>query len=440
MKKTLFTFASILLAGQAMAQETLSLAQCLQMGIERNLNLKTYEGNVLKGKHNISENRSRLLPQINIGAALNDNFTPPVSVTDGRAYGKPYNVTKTLQYSSSASLQLQMPLYSQTALTALEISKTLDQLNSLSYEKAREDLIVQISKMYYLAQNTEEQIGIIKDNIKRLEELRDITQAFHDNDMALSVDVKRVNVNLENLSVQYDNAKAMLTQQYNMMKYVIDYPAEKDITVEKADIEEVNLAALSGLNENLYELQLLRTQQTLAEQQKKLAKSGYLPTLALTCNWTYMAYTDKFKNWFHSGESNHWYKSNGIGLSLRIPIFDGLEKRSKIRKAQVDIDNAKLSYENALKGMQTQYANAVNDLANNQRNFSKQRDNYLLAEDIYKVTSDRYREGIASMTEVLQDEMSMSDAQNNYLTAHFNYQVANLTLLKLTGQLEKLTK
>ena len=398
MKKTLFTFASILLAAQAMAQETLSLAQCLQMGIERNLNLKTYEGNVLKGKHNISENRSRLLPQINIGAALNDNFTPPVSVTDGRAYGKPYNVTKTLQYSSSASLQLQMPLYSQTALTALEISKTLDQLNLLSYEKAREDLIVQISKMYYLAQN---------------------------NDMALSVDVKRVNVNLENLSVQYDNAKAMLTQQYNMMKYVIDYPAEKDIMVEKADIEEVNLAALSGLNENLYELQLLRTQQTLAEQQKKLAKSGYLPTLALTGNWTYMAYTDKFKNWFHSGESNHWYKSNGIGLSLRIPIFDGLEKRSKIRKAQVDIDNAKLSYENALKGMQTQYANAVNDLANNQRNFSKQRDNYLLAEDIYKV---------------LQDEMSMSDAQNNYLTAHFNYQVSNLTLLKLTGQLERLTK
>ena len=440
MKKTLFTFASMLLAAQAMAQETLSLAQCLQMGIERNLNLKTYEGNVLKGKHNISENRSRLLPQINIDAALNDNFTPPVSVTDGRAYGKPYNVTKTLQYNSSASLQLQMPLYSQTALTALEISKTLDQLNSLSYEKAREDLIVQISKMYYLAQNTEEQIGIIKDNIKRLEELRDITQAFHDNDMALSVDVKRVNVNLENLSVQYDNARAMLTQQYNMMKYVIDYPAEKDIAVEKGDIEEVNLAALSGLNENLYELQLLRTQQTLAEQQKKLAKSGYLPTLALTGNWTYMAYTDKFKNWFHSGESNHWYRSNGIGLSLRIPIFDGLEKRSKIRKAQVDIDNAKLSYENALKGMRTQYANAVNDLANNQRNFSKQRDNYLLAEDIYKVTSDRYREGIASMTEVLQDEMSMSDAQNNYLTAHFNYQVANLTLLKLTGQLEKLTK
>lgn len=127
---------------------------------------------------------------------------------------------------------------------------------------------MQISKMYYLAQNTEEQIGIIKDNIKRLQELRDITQAFHDNDMALGVDVKRVNVNLENLSVQYDNAKAMLTQQYNMLKYVIDYPADQDIVVEKANVETIDLAALTGLNVNQYELQLLQTQKTLAEQQK----------------------------------------------------------------------------------------------------------------------------------------------------------------------------
>ena len=178
----------------------------------------------------------------------------------------------------------------------------------------------------------------------------------------------------------------------------------------------------------------------LAEQQKKLAKDGYLPTLALSANWAYTAYTDKFKNWFHSGESNHWYQSNGIGLSLRVPVFDGFEKRSKIRKAQADIDNAKLSYENLLKNMQTQYANAINDLANNRRNFNKQRENYQLAEDIYGVTVDRYREGIVSMVEVLQDEMSMSDAQNNYLTANYNFKISNLNVLKLTGQLGKLTE
>ena len=440
MKSLVFTFALLLSSTAGNAQEKLTLGQCLNIGIENNLSLKIAKGEIVKGKHNISENRSRLLPQINFSASLNDNFDPPVSVTDGTAYGKTYNVTKTLQYNSSAALALQMPLYSQTALTAISIAKTLDQLNQLSYEKAREDLMVQISKMYYLIQNTTEQISIVNDNIRRFKELRDITQAFYDNGMALEIDLKRINVKIETMDVQLANAKAMLSEQYNMLKYVMDYPAEKDIVVEEKVVDKVDDAQLTGLNTNLYELQLLQKKLDMAELQKKMAKDGYLPTLALSANWAYTAYTDKFKNWFHSGESNHWYRSNGIGLQLRVPVFDGFEKRSKIRKAQVDIDNAKLSYENALKSMQTQYANAINDLANNQRNYVKQRDNYRLAEGIYGVTVDRYREGIVSMVEVLQDEMSMSDAQNNYLTANYNFKISNLNVLKLTGQLGKLTE
>ena len=50
----------------------------------------------------------------------------------------------------------------------------------MSYGKAREDIILQISKMYYLGQVTAEQIVLIKANITRLEELRDITRAFFD--------------------------------------------------------------------------------------------------------------------------------------------------------------------------------------------------------------------------------------------------------------------
>ena len=171
-----------------------------------------------------------------------------------------------------------------------------------------------------------------------------------------------------------------------------------------------------------------------------MIKQGYLPSLSLTGNLTYSAFTDKFSNWFHSGPSNHWYNSSGLGVTLRIPVFDGLERRSKIRKAKFDVENARLAYDDALKGLRTQYLNATNDLMNSRRNFTKQRDNYRLAEDVYRVTTDRYREGIASMTEVLQDEMSMSEAQNNYVTAHYDYRVTNLSLLKLTGKLDSLLK
>lgn len=426
--------------GSVGAQEILSLGRCLQIGIENNLGLQTKQNEVRKGQHAISENRAKLLPQINAVASFNDNFNPPVSVTDGSAYGNPYNVTKTLQYNASAGLQLQMPLYNQTAYTAVDIARTLDNINRLTYEKAREDLILQIAKMYYLGQSTAEQIEIVRENIDRLRELRDITQAFYDNGMAMEVDLKRVNINLENMQVQYDNAQAMLAQQLNLLKYVMDYPADANIGLEPVDTENIQTAELTGLNTNLYELQLLRSQGELAERQKRMISQGYLPSLSLTANWMYTAYTDKAKNWFHSGPSNHWYDSNGIGLTLRIPIFDGLDKRSKLRKAKIDIENIRINQENMQKNLETQYLNATNDLMNNRRNFLKQKDNYRLAEDVYEVTTDRYREGIASMTEVLQDEMRMSEAQNNYISAHYNYRVTNLTLLKLTGQTESLLK
>lgn len=440
MKRLLLTFAVTCSLFPLKAQEVLTLEQCLKTGIENNLSLETKRNDILKGKHTLSENRAKLLPQINAIASFNDNFNPPVSVTDGSAYGNPYNVTHTLQYNASAGLQLQMPLYNQTIYTALSIAETMDKINGLSYEKAREDLMMQIAQMYYLGQSTSEQIAIVKENIRRLEELRDITTAFFDNGMAMEVDVKRVNINLENLQVQYDNAVSMLTQQLNLLKYVMDYPAEKEIALTPVDTEHITPVALSGLSENLSELQLLRQQGTLAEKQQKMISQGYLPSLSLTGNFMYSAFTDKAKNWFHSGPSNHWYNSSGIGLTLRIPVFDGFDKRSKLRKARIDTENVRLTYENTRKNLQTQYLNATNELMNSQRNFTKQKDNYLLAEDVYEVTSDRYREGIASMTEVLQDEMRMSEAQNNYVTAHYNYRMTNLSLLKLTGNLETLLK
>lgn len=179
------------------AQKTLTLEECLKLGIENNLSLEGSRNEMRKAKHLLSENRAKLWPQISAVAGFNDNFNPPVSVTDGSAYGNLYNVTKTLQYNASAGLQLQMPLYNQTVYTAVDIARTLNELNRLSYEKAREDLMMQISKMYYLGQNTMEQLTLIQENMVRLRELRDITLAFFDNGMAMEVDVKRVNINLE---------------------------------------------------------------------------------------------------------------------------------------------------------------------------------------------------------------------------------------------------
>ena len=435
-KKKLFLLTFIVSAFTASAQKVLTLEECLQQGIENNLGLRSKQNDMRKASYSVSENRALLLPQINAFANFNDNFEPPVSVTDGSSYGVPYNVTHTLQFSSNVGLQLNLPIYNQTLYTTLAITKLVKDMSALTYGKAREELILQICKMYYLGQVTTEQLVLVKENIDRLQELKNITEAFYDNGMVVEVDLKRVIINLENLRAQYDNAKAILEQQLNTLKYVIDYPFDEAIALSPIDTDIVYTTELAGLSENLWEFRQLNLQNEIAERQKDLIAQGYLPSLNLTGSWMYSAWTDKFKNWFHSGESNKWYRSYGIGLSLRIPVFDSFNRKYKLRKADVDIENIRLNTENTRKALTTQYLNATNDLMNTQRNYQRQKANFLLAEEVWNTTTERYREGIASMTEVLQDEMRVSEAQNNYINASFSYRLANLTLLRLTGKLE----
>ena len=238
-KKKLFLLTFIISAFTASAQKVLTLEECLQQGIENNLGLRSKQNDMRKASYSVSENRALLLPQINAFANFNDNFEPPVSVTDGSSYGVPYNVTHTLQFSSNVGLQLNLPIYNQTLYTTLAITKLVKDMSALTYGKAREELILQICKMYYLGQVTTEQLVLVKENIDRLQELKNITEAFYDNGMVVEVDLKRVIINLENLRAQYDNAKAILEQQLNTLKYVIDYPFDEAIALSPIDTDIV---------------------------------------------------------------------------------------------------------------------------------------------------------------------------------------------------------
>ena len=109
MKRLLFIFSFFCLPViGGSAQNVLTLENCLRIGIENNLSLQGKRKAMQKSKYGVSENRVKLLPQINGFANFNDNIDPPVSVTDGSSYGVPYNITRTLQYGANVGLELQM--------------------------------------------------------------------------------------------------------------------------------------------------------------------------------------------------------------------------------------------------------------------------------------------------------------------------------------------
>ena len=417
----------------------LTLRDCLTKAIECNLSMTVQRNEVESAKQGIAENRAKLLPQINGFANYGHNFEPVVSATDQSfAGGADYWITHTLPYSFSTGAQLSMPLYNQTLLTSQQLVKLVADASELKWQKAREDLMMNVCKLYYLAQVTTEQLRLINDNIAQLTGLREHTKAYQENDMVLEVDLQRVDLNLQNLRTAYNNAQLTLQQQYNTLKYVMNVPAGEEIRVASGDVEALAQTDATGLSENLPELQLLHKSHEMAEKQLKMVKHGYLPSLSLTGFVQWSAWSKEFDRWFHQGPENDLWNAYGFGLSLRVPIFDGFDKRHKTKKAKLAVNNARVKLEDSRAALDNQYRNAVMERDNALRTYHQQKESYRLAEKVYQVTSDQYLEGVTTMTAVMQDQISINQARSAYVNAHLNYQLANLTIIKLTGQIEKL--
>lgn len=428
--------------------DTLTLSRCIDIGIENNLSLKRAGEDIRISEIAKSENRSKLLPIIMASASFTDNVNRGTSLSDGANLGKvlgidmPYMAGRGLQYSTNGGFQFSMPLYDQTIYTGINIADRMVEISRCSFDKAVEDLTMEIAKLYYLIQTTQEQIILTGTNIRRLEELRDITTALHDNDMALQVDVQRVEINLENLRVQLDNANSLCEQQKNLLRYTIDVAPDFPISVSRISSNDLLTESrlLIGVSPELKELRLLNMQSELLLKKKQSIKQSYLPTLSLVAGTSWTAYTDRFSNYFHSHPTNHWYNATFWGLQLKIPIFDGLARKHKISTVNAEYSRTRLLIEDTERQFHTQYDNAVNDWHNNVRNLKRSSDNYLLSEEVYGVTAVQYKEGVASMSTLLQDEMRMTEAQNSYVTTLYNYLMAELKLLKLTNQLDTLSK
>lgn len=441
----MFTIGAVECIAQS---DTLTLKRCIEIGIENNLTLQQKQQDIHIAEIGQSENRHKLIPVIQGYANFVHNVERATSVTDGPNLSKllgvdaPYMVGQGLDFQTTGGFQLSMPLYNQTLYTGIQIADKMKEISEASYEKAKEDLTVEISKLYYLAQTTAKQIELIRSNIGRMESLKSITSAFYDNDMALKVDVQRVDINLENLRTQLTNAEAMYEQQLNLLRYTLNFAPDTPILLStlKGYIDYDDSYLLRGLSPDLYELQLLNMQSEVLQKQKKMINQGYLPTLSLVGATQWTAFTDKFENYFHTHPTNKWYNHTYWGLQLNVPIFDGLAKRNKSRKVAAQYTQLQTTIADTEKKLQTQYQNSLNDWHNNIRNAERQRENYRLAESVYIVTSDQYKEGVASMSDLLQDEMRMTEAQNGYISALYKYMVSELSLLKLTGQLNRLTE
>jgi outer membrane protein TolC len=423
----------------------LSLIACVQTAIERNIHAQTARIDHEKSGYKIEETRAALLPQIGISGSLQDNLKLPTTLISGDLFGQPGTLQPLrmgVQYNTSAAITVNQVLYNQTALTSLKIAEQADDLSRLGVEKASENLAQEIAKLYFLAQTTAQQKALIENNISRTKRMTDITKTLLDNGMGKQVDYDRINVNLQNLYTQLSNTGALHEQQLNMLKYMLEIPVQSNIALT----DTVNMPLLQAEPMPVVDfsahidIRMLESQKEIARLNQKAVSHGYIPALSSTGQYAFQGMRTEFANYFNSSPENKWYNSSYIGVSLSFPVFDGWQKRAKYRQAKSDYTKAALTMENTKERFNADFKNALNNYYNHKTNVERQKQNIALAETVYAETTLKYREGLASMSDLLQDEMALSHAQSNYLNALYNFKEAEIKIMSLNGEIGELIK
>ena len=436
----------ILTLGQLLqAQENktigLSLQDCMKMAVEKNINVRVAQIDKEKSQAKKDESVAALLPKINMNGSFQDNLSIASTMIPGAFVGKPGTeiaMQMGSQYSAIASLGISEVLFDRTTWLALKISKKSVVMNSLAVEKAGEEIAADAARLYFLALTTIEQQKLVEGNIERAEKLKKITQVTLDNGTGVQVDLDRVSVNLENYYTQLSNSKAMLEQQLNMMKYILNISQQQNIVLtEKADMKLLVAEPASTTDFSTHvDIKLLESQLEINLLNQKKTSSEYLPTLNFQGLYAYQGLKSEFNDYFASNSA--WYPYSYMTINLKIPIFDGFAKHSKSRQATLEQQKTQEKLDATKESFSMNYRNALNNYMNYKSNAIRQQQNLKLAEKVYDLTSQKYSQGLAPMTSLLQDETSMSNAQSQFLTALDNLREAEVKILSINGGIKNM--
>ncbi|MBF9254548.1 TolC family protein [Pontibacter sp. 172403-2] len=419
----------------------LTLQEAVKYAIEHNEDVAKANLDQQIGQQIIREAKSNGLPQLSGYGTLDYYPALPTQILPGALAGREEDIAVKFgkDFNSSAGVEFTQMLFSKSYFVGLEAAKSTKDLYRLRAEMAEEDVMYNVGTAYFGVLQTQEQFNNINANLEKLAQLEKILTLQYQNDMVKKVDVSRVTVNITNLQTQKEALLTALEQQKNMLKFFMGMPLDQDINLADATITLDNTAPAAvipgEISRNRVQLELLQKQKELTGLQASNIKAGYYPSLSAYGRYGYQVQRDDlFSN------EQPWYPVSVVGLKLSVPIFDGFRKDAQIKQANLEMQKLDMDIQKFNKNTAVELTNAISQLQNSQHAIAAQKGNVDLAQEVYDTTNKLYKEGISPLTELLDAEVALREAQTNLNNEKLKYQVAQLSYLKAKGDLETLTK
>ncbi len=428
-------------------QGPLTLKTVLLYALANNQQIAITRFDERTGEEKIREARSQALPQVNASGLFQDNVQKqvlvlPPGISFPGATGKPIPITLTYQVTAQATLD--QKIFDQSVFTALKAAKAGMDYYKMHTQLTQTQVIEQVAQVYYKAQVTGTQVAVLDSNIANISKVMESTQTQFQLGLARKIDVDRLKVNLTNLNTQRVSLLDSIIQQgyqlRNLMGMSLDEPLALDLFSPKSVEDEIgsNPSLDNGLNlNNRLEYTILKKQAELEGYQKKANQAAYYPSLDLQGLYNTNGVSDKF-DFIGHGKTAIWYQTGYFSLNLKVPLYDGGGRRSRVNQAQIAIDQYNKQAEQTASQLDLDYRNSKIFLQTSINTINAQRANLDLAREVYTVTQSNYGQGLSSLTDLLDAENSYLQAENNYNSALLQYKLAEIGLIKANGNLQSL--
>jgi outer membrane protein TolC len=446
--KRIFTSVLLCVALGSNAQNAYTLQGAIDYALANNA---TYLNSIVDqqlAEMKRKEIRGIGLPQIGGSFDVTNMFIIPTQLIPADAFdlskfipGAPspapgtYNAVQFgIQYNATAGVTASQLIFSSDYIVALQASKAYQELSQVAVNRTAVETKVNVTKAYYNVLVSRERAKMLDIQLTKLKKLQEDVKIMNDNGVVEKLDLDRITLAYNNLMAEQEKVSKLVGLTEYLLKFQMGLAMNEAISLSDSlmPVETAQIVSPTSNYAGRYDYVIAETALTLQQLELKRQKLKYLPTLAAFGTYSQSAMRPEL-NLF---ANEKWYPTGIVGLKMSIPIWDGgqtyfIRQQAKLNvlKAENNLKMMKQVVDLEVQSSSTIFNNAVISLNNQKKNIE-------LAKEVYDASKIKYEQGVGSISDVLDAETALKEAQINYYDALYQYHVAKADYDKATGSIK----
>ena len=444
MNKKAIIISTIIFWGSFFAENTfaqkvlhLNLEQAVEYAYSNNYGLINSGKDLELAKQKIKESIAEGLPQINASVTYHDNVARPVFFLPGDLAGKPGQTLPVqfgTRYDANLSGQFTQLIFDARYFIGLKAAKASLERTNKDFFKNKLAVKEKVSETYFQILSVKEGLHIIDSTLAITKKLYIQTKKIYKEGLLQDTDVDQLSLMVSNLKA----SRAYMQNQYRiataLFKFYLGLKEKDSVLLSQNLPELINLKDKQlisipkfEVNQNI-DLLTVKAMKRLSKLQVGLARAAYFPSINGIVNYETQAQRPVW-NFFNSQK---WYQSAVIGITMRIPVFSSGKRWSSLKQAKLNYEKTQILEKQTADQLKIQFQTLKNEYENSIKVYINKRKNKKIAEKIYNKTLEKYIQGMASSLDLLNTHNQFLTAENGFINAEFS-------LLQAAEKLQNLT-